>query len=114
MPSDPFITYGNRSAVGIGMLHGIGAETPTQVLVFAAAANAGGRAASVGLLFCFIAGLLVSNTFVAAASTYGFMGLSRRPIFLSALSYTTALFSLVVGMLFLFGKSATLPALFGG
>src|SRR5262249_23171057 len=42
MPDDPFPTYGRRTAFGIGMLHGIGAETPTQVLVFAAAAGASG------------------------------------------------------------------------
>ena len=42
MPVDPFVTYGRATSVGVGMLHGIGAETPTQILLFLAAASTGG------------------------------------------------------------------------
>ncbi|HEV3472636.1 MAG TPA: hypothetical protein VG408_05455, partial [Actinomycetota bacterium] len=31
VPDDPFINYGPATATGVGMLHGVGAETPTQV-----------------------------------------------------------------------------------
>jgi len=43
LPDDPFADYAPRTAFGIGMIHGIGAETPTQVLIFVAAAGAGGK-----------------------------------------------------------------------
>jgi ABC-type nickel/cobalt efflux system permease component RcnA len=102
MPRDPFLTYGAWSAVGIGLLHGIGAETPTQVLVFAAAANAGGTGASVGVLLSFIVGLLAANTVVAATSTYGFRALADRRWPMIVLSIITATFSLVVGTVLLF------------
>lgn len=114
MPDDPFITYTSWSSVGIGMLHGVGAETPTQVLIFAAAASAGGTPTSIGLLACFIVGILAANTVVAAASTYGFNGLARRPAVVLVLSVVTAAVSLVVGMLFVLGRSASLPGILAG
>ena len=56
MPDDPFVNYGRGTSFGVGMLHGIGAETPTQVLIFLAAAGAGGVAVGLLLLGCFIVG----------------------------------------------------------
>jgi hypothetical protein len=114
MPSDPFIAYGNWSSFGIGLLHGVGAETPTQVLIFAAASNASGAPSSIGLLVCFIVGVLGSNTLVATASTYGRRGLSRQRVIVTAFSMLSAVFSLVVGTLLLIGRAATLPVIFGG
>ena len=58
------MTYGSRSAFGVGMIHGIGAETPTQVLIFLAAAGAGGKLVGLTLLGCFLVGLLTSNTLI--------------------------------------------------
>jgi high-affinity nickel-transport protein len=96
------------------MLHGVGAETPTQVLIFAAAANASGRPTSVGLLVCFIVGLLCSNTLIAAAGAYGFLGVSRSRVFATVLSILVAAFSLVIGTLLLLGQGTVLPAIFSG
>ncbi len=39
---DAFMNYGRGTAFGVGMLHGVGAETPTQVVIFLTAAGAGG------------------------------------------------------------------------
>src|SRR5205085_4478507 len=74
MPDDPFMAYGGRTAFFIGLLHGVGAETPSQVLVFLAAAGVGGKAAGVAVLAAFLFGLLSSNTLVGLAGTYGFLG----------------------------------------
>ena len=112
-PRDPFMRYSGWSSFGVGLLHGVGAETPTQVVVFAAAANASGRATSVALLGCFVVGLLVSNSLVAGASTFGFRGVLRsRPVTV-ALAVVTAGFSLVVGSLLLFGEGTVLPTILG-
>jgi high-affinity nickel-transport protein len=108
------MTYGKGTAFGIGMLHGIGAETPTQILIFLAAAGAGGKSAGVLLLVCFLVGLLSSNTVVALASTFGFMGAGRNWKLYAGISVLTASFSLVIGTLFLLGRSTMLPAIFGG
>ena len=114
MPDDPFLNYGRATAFGVGMIHGVGAETPTQVLIFATAAGAGGRAAGVAVLVCFMIGLLASNTTVALASTFGFLNATKNWRAYLTLSVITGVFSLVVGTLFLFGHSTLLPTIFGG
>ncbi|MCU1389763.1 MAG: hypothetical protein JWL72_3101 [Ilumatobacteraceae bacterium] len=106
--------YGLPSAFGIGMIHGIGAETPTQVGVFAAAAAATGRLSSLGILVFFIAGLLVANTVVAGSAAYGAgLVLDRRWIRVG-LSSLTAMFSILTGVVFIAGHASWLPSILGG
>ncbi|MGH9274557.1 MAG: hypothetical protein ACRDZU_07910 [Acidimicrobiales bacterium] len=114
VPHDPFMTYRGWSSFGVGLLHGVGAETPTQVVVFAAAANASGRPASIGLLVCFVLGLLASNSLVAAASTFGFTRVVGNQLVTALLAAVTVAFSLGVGTLLLLGERAVLPELLGG
>jgi high-affinity nickel-transport protein len=114
VPDDPFLNYGRATAFGIGMIHGIGAETPTQVLIFLAAAGAGGKGVGLLLLVCFLVGLLSSNSLIALAGTFGFLGASRSFRLYATVSVLTATFSLVIGTLFLLGYSIILPAMFGG
>jgi high-affinity nickel-transport protein len=114
MPDDPFGQYGRRSSFLVGMLHGFGAETPTQVLIFVAAAGAGGSAVGVLLLCCFLVGLVTSNTLVAAAGTFGFLSASHNFPLYVVVSLLTASFSLVIGVVFLLGRATVLPAFFGG
>ena len=114
LPDDPFDQYGKPTAFGVGMIHGIGAETPTQVLLFLAAAGAGGKAEGLLLLGCFLVGLLSSNTLIATASTFGFIGASRNWHVYAAVSVITAVFSLLIGCLLLFGDATVLPAFFAG
>lgn len=114
MPDDPFASYGRPTAFGVGMLHGIGAETPTQVVIFVAAAGVGGTAAGVAMLVAFIAGLVSSNTLIALAGTFGFLSATKSwPVYV-AISVVTAAASLFVGTVFLLGGDSILPAPFGG
>ncbi len=114
LPDDPFMNYGRATAFLVGMIHGVGAETPTQVLIFATAAGAGGRGAGVFVLVCFLVGLLASNTTVSLASTFGFLNATKNWRLYVGLSVATGTFSLVVGTLFLLGRGTVLPTLFGG
>jgi high-affinity nickel-transport protein len=66
------------------------------------------------LLACFLVGLLGSNTLIALAGNFGFLGASRNFKLYATVSVLTASFSLVIGTLFLFGRSTLLPAIFGG
>lgn len=66
------------------------------------------------LLACFLVGLLGSNTLIALAGTFGFLGVSRRFRLYVLVSVVTGLFSLVIGALFLVGRGTALPAIFGG
>jgi high-affinity nickel-transport protein len=114
VPDDPFMNYGKPTAFGVGMIHGVGAETPTQVLLFLAAAGAGGTTEGLVLLCCFLVGLLSSNSLIAAAGTFGFLGAARNWPLYVGISVVTAVFSLVIGTIFLSGSATVLPAFFGG
>jgi high-affinity nickel-transport protein len=111
---DGFLNYSRWTALGVGMIHGIGAETPTQLLVFLAAAGAGGRTAGVIVLVAFIVGLLSSNSLITLGSAFGFLRASRNFPLYATVAVLTGAFSLVIGSIFLLGKTTLLPALFGG
>jgi high-affinity nickel-transport protein len=106
--------YGTAAVAGIGMLHGIGAETPTQLVIFLAAANAGGVATGIAVLAAFIAGLIVSNSAITLTATLGFRAATDRRRFHTVLGGATAVVSVVVGTLFVFGAEGSLPVWFAG
>jgi high-affinity nickel-transport protein len=111
---DAFMNYGRGTAFAVGMIHGIGAETPTQVVIFLTAAGAGGRLAGTLILAVFLIGLLSSNTLITMGSAFGFVKASKNWTLYVTIAVLTATFSLVIGVLFLFGEGSVLPALFGG
>ena len=113
-PDDAFMSYGRGTAFVVGMIHGVGAETPTQIVIFLAAAGAGGKAVGEAVLAAFILGLLTSNTLITFGSAVGFIKASENWRIYVSIAVITAVFSLVIGTLFVFGKGALLPALFGG
>lgn len=113
LPEDPFVEYGVLTAGGIGMLHGIGAETPSQVLLLIAAAGVGGAGAGLVLLGAFVSGLLVSNTAVAVGTTLGFARGQRAPTIYLTLAVVTGLASIAMGLLYVSGKAGLIPSIFG-
>ena len=113
-PDDAFMSYGRGTAFGVGMVHGVGAETPTQIVIFLTAAGAGGPVAGVVILVVFLVGLLVSNTLITIGSAFGFMRASKNWVLYATVAILTATFSLVIGMVFLLGRGTVLPAVFGG
>jgi cytochrome c biogenesis protein CcdA len=113
-PTDAFMTYGRTSAFIVGMIHGVGAETPTQLVIFLAAAGAGGRSVGEVVLAAFIVGLLTSNSLITFGSAVGFLKASENWRIYLTIAVVTASFSLVIGSLFLFGRGSILPAIFGG
>ncbi len=88
--------YGAGGAIVVGLIHGIGAETPTQVLALAA-----GTASLAPFLF----GLFLANTVVAVVAA---MGLTDQR--LQLLNAAVGVFSLYVGIPYLLG---TTPPLVG-
>jgi ABC-type nickel/cobalt efflux system permease component RcnA len=101
--------YDAKSVFGIGVIHGLGAETPSQLLIFLLAANLGGVMKGFLGLAMFVIGLLLMNT-IMTASASGLFGFSTRaPRFQYAVTAITAAYSLIVGTIFLWGSSASLP-----
>ncbi len=107
-------TYRTGTVLTIGALHGVGAETPTQVLVFLTAAGAGGPPAGVAVLSVFLVGLFAANTAVTLGSAFGFLSATRHPRVYMGVGAITAVVSLAVGALFLAGGESALPVLLGG
>lgn len=130
--------YGTTSTFVVGIIHGLGAETPTQLLLFLVAANLGGTAAGLLCLLMFIFGLLIMNTLMCGIAT-GLFSLDRlRGWFAldgpsqhwvsrglagvlntisanaqNGLTLLTSAYSIVVGTIFLIGAADKLPSLTG-
>jgi len=104
--------YTNKAAVGIGAIHGVGAETPTQVVVFLAAASAGGVWAGIAVLLVFVLGLVIANSAITVASVFGFSIASSRQSVQVGVGVFTAAMSIGIGLLFLTGNDTILPAFF--
>jgi cytochrome c biogenesis protein CcdA len=113
-PDDAFMNYGKVTSFTVGMIHGIGAETPTQVLIFLAVAGAGGTFSGVLVLLAFILGLLTSNSLITLGSAFGFLRASKNFAIYATVAILTGIFSLVIGTIFVLGKTTVLPAIFGG
>ncbi len=130
--------YGTGSTFLVGVIHGLGAETPTQLLLFLLAANLGGTWAGLLGLLMFIVGLLVMNTLMCAVAAGLFSidklrtwmgpsgesrGIGTRALAsllngvsiygLRSLTALTSAYSIVVGTIFLLGAADKLPSLTG-
>ena len=106
-------SYGARTSFGVGMIHGIGAETGTQVLLIAAVGGASSAGLGVPMLFAFVVGLLISNFAIVMLSSVGFVSSQARERVYVAIGAVAGLFSLFVGTIFLFGLNGALPDLGG-
>ena len=104
-------SYGRRTAFGVGMIHGFGAETGTQVLLIAAIGSASSQGLGVPMMFAFILGLLISNTAIVVLSATGFVASQARTRLYVVVGAIAGVFSLVIGIMFLFELEGALPAL---
>jgi hypothetical protein len=102
-------SYGNRTALGVGMIHGIGAETGTQVLLIAAVGGAASAGLGIPMLLAFVAGLLISNLAIVLISTVGFVASQTRERIYVAVGFVAGLFSLALGLIYLVGADAIVP-----
>ena len=104
-------SYGARTSFGVGMIHGVGAETGTQVLLIAAVGGASSAGLGVPMLFAFVLGLLISNFAIVLLSSVSFVSSQAREQLYVAIGAVAGLFSLFVGTIFLFGLDGALPDL---
>jgi hypothetical protein len=104
-------SYGRRTAFGVGMIHGVGAETGSQALLIATVGGAAGAGLGAPMLLAFIVGLLVSNTFVVVLTATGFVAGQLRTSIYLVIGVVAGVFSLTIGLFFLFGTESVLPDL---
>lgn len=106
--------YGNRASYIIGMIHGVGAETPSQMLLFALAISAGVSASKeLGaiIIVVYSLGLVTTNTLMGVLGAYGYIKSSERQRLYRSAAFVTGSFSMVIGILFLIGGVGYLPNL---
>lgn len=104
-------SYGPRTAFGVGMIHGIGAETGSQVLIIAAVGGAASAGLGVPMMLAFIVGLLISNSLIVLLTATGFIASQLRQRVYLVVGIVAGAFSLAIGTLFLFELEGTLPDL---
>jgi cytochrome c biogenesis protein CcdA len=102
-------SYGPRTAFGVGMIHGIGAETATQVLLITAIGGAASLGLGIPMMIAFVVGLVISNTVIVIISASGFLASRSRTSIYVVIGIIAGVFSLVVGGAFLLGLE--LPAI---
>ncbi len=104
-------SYGPRTAFGIGMIHGVGAETGSQALLIASVGGGAALGLGVPMLLTFVLGLVVSNSIVVLVTAGGFAASQARQRLYVVVGVLAGVFSLVVGSLFLLGAESVLPDL---
>jgi high-affinity nickel-transport protein len=93
------------------MIHGVGAETGSQVLIIAAVGGAASVGLGVPMMLAFIVGLLISNTAIVFLTATGFVASQLRQRIYVVVGVVAGVFSLVVGTLFLVEAEGLLPDL---
>jgi hypothetical protein len=104
-------SYGTRTALGVGMIHGVGAETGSQAILIAAVGGASGAGLGVPMLFAFVVGLLISNFVIVVFSSVGFVTSQTRERIYVGIGAVAGVFSLAIGLVFITGQDAILPDL---
>jgi high-affinity nickel-transport protein len=108
---DQDLNYTGPIAFSVGIIHGLGAETPSQLALFLLAANLGGIAKGMAGMAVFLVGLLVMNTLMTASACGLFRGTAPHPAVMRVFVGLTAVYSFIVGCVFLLGLAERLPAL---
>ena len=97
------------SARGVGILHGIGVETPTQIVIFVAASQASGKVGGLLILLAWVLGLLVANSSIALISVNSSSWLRQHVNVYRYIAVCIGLLSLVIGVLVCIEQDDLLP-----
>ena len=103
--------YSGKSVFLIGMLHGIGAETPSQLGLFFLAKSLGGTSRGLLGLAAFALGLVLMNALMTASMGGAFRASGPHSRLYHWIAWTGAAYSCIIGAIFLFGISDRLPQL---
>jgi high-affinity nickel permease len=90
--------FGMAGAFAIGILHGIGAETPTQVMLLSASLQWGSLLAAVFQLSFFTLGMLIATILFTFLASWGFMKASVKKVAFIVLGAVTAAYSIFLGI----------------
>jgi High-affinity nickel-transport protein len=97
---------GKAPSFVVGIVHGVGAETTSQIMLFLLAANLGGVGLGLLGIGMFVAGMLVMNTLMCAAAAGLFRFSRRGPGAFKWVAGLSAAYSILLGLFFLAGPAA--------
>ena len=92
-----------RGAVIIGMVHGVGVESPTQIALLATSSSLGGTSTGIMALFAWIFGLMSANALFAVGASYGMLQAGRSKKIYTSFGVCFALLSVGMGLCYMFG-----------
>ena len=104
-------SYGARTAFGVGMIHGVGAETGSQALLIAAVGGAAGAGLGIPMLLRSSSGSSPRTRSSSWCPRPGSSRASSGSRSTSASACWPGVFSIVVGLSFLLGTESLLPDL---
>lgn len=110
LPDQAGASYGNRTATGIGMLHGVGIESPTQIAIFVASSAAAGVGFGLMLLGAWVVGLILANAVLAIVAGAGLLNAERSFPIYATVAVIVSVLSIALGTLYVVGLDI-LPAL---
>jgi high-affinity nickel-transport protein len=100
--------YANHSSFVVGMIHGIGAESPTQIAIFVMSLGFG-IILGVAALVVFVTGIIMSNIIFGIMISTGFIQSLKSYKIYKYASITSATTSIFVGSLMMMGFDFILP-----
>lgn len=95
--------YSSGTATGIGMLHGVGIESPTQIAIFVASTSVAGVGFGMLLLAAWISGMLISNAGLAIVAGAGLLNAERSFPIYAAVAIVVSVLSIGLGMMYIVG-----------
>ena len=110
LPAHATARYGHGTAAGIGMLHGVGVESPTQIAIFVASTAAVGVNFGLLLLATWVVGLILANGVIAGLAGAGLLHAERSFPIYATLAVVVSLMSIGLGVVYLLGFDI-LPAI---
>lgn len=105
------MNIGWKGAFSIGVIHGTGAETPTQLLLFATASGLSSPAKGFTAVALFVIGLFVSHLLLAVISVVGYVSALKHRWMMRIVGGITAIYGLFIGSVFTLGYAGILPTL---
>jgi len=96
-------SIGIIGALIIGVIHGIGVESPTQIAIITSSVGLDNYSASMIQLVLFVIGLLISTIFITFAASWGFMKAQLKRKIYIFLGSVTGVYSVVLGCQIILG-----------
>ena len=103
LPTSTSDRSGAQAATGIGILHGIGVESPTQIAVFVASTSIGGRGLGLVLLVAWVVGMVIASAMLAVLAVFGLLNAERNFAIYRLVALFVAVASIAIGVLYLTG-----------